>query len=61
VLQARPSHPPWLDRSNFTWRRVKITKILPYRVFSTISSLYPSSVQIFSSAPFSQTPPVYVN
>jgi hypothetical protein len=31
-----------------------------YAVFSNLLSLYPSSVQIFSSAPFSQTPSVYV-
>jgi hypothetical protein len=28
VLLARPSHPPRLDYSNYTWRRVQITKIL---------------------------------
>jgi hypothetical protein len=25
---ARPSHPPRLDYSNYTWRRIKITKLL---------------------------------
>jgi hypothetical protein len=25
---ARPSHPPLLDYSNYTWRRVQITKLL---------------------------------
>jgi hypothetical protein len=20
----RPSHPPWLDHSNYTWRRVQV-------------------------------------
>jgi hypothetical protein len=25
---ARPSHPPRLDYSNYTWRRVQITKLL---------------------------------
>jgi hypothetical protein len=25
---ARPSHPPRLDFSNYTWRRVQITKLL---------------------------------
>jgi hypothetical protein len=24
----RPSHPPWLDHSNYTWRRVQVTKLL---------------------------------
>jgi hypothetical protein len=23
-----PSHPPWLDYSNYTWRRVKVMKLL---------------------------------
>jgi hypothetical protein len=23
-----PSHPPWLDRSNYTWRRVQVMKFL---------------------------------
>jgi hypothetical protein len=31
-----------------------------YAVFSTLPSLYPSLVKIFSSAPCSQTPSVYV-
>jgi hypothetical protein len=28
VYMARPSHPPLLDYSNYTWRRVQITKLL---------------------------------
>jgi hypothetical protein len=32
----------------------------PYVVFSNLLSLHPSSVQIFSSAPCSQAPSVYV-
>jgi hypothetical protein len=37
----RPPHPPWLDYSNYTWRRVQITKLLitqfspPSRLFET--------------------------
>jgi hypothetical protein len=23
-----PSHPPWLDHSNYVWRRVQIMKLL---------------------------------
>jgi hypothetical protein len=23
---AYPSHPPWLDHSNYIWRRVQVTK-----------------------------------
>jgi hypothetical protein len=40
-----PFHPPWLDHSKCTWRTVHITQ---------------SSAQIFSSAPYCQTPSVYV-
>jgi hypothetical protein len=31
-----PSHPPWLDHSNYTWRRVQITKLLVMQ-FSSLS------------------------
>jgi hypothetical protein len=53
----RPSHPPRLDHSNYTWRGVQFTKFLlmqcspPTRHF----------VQISSSAPCSQTPLVHVS
>jgi hypothetical protein len=40
-----PSHPPWIDHSNY--------------VFSNLPSLHLSWDQIFSSAPCSQTPSVY--
>jgi hypothetical protein len=46
-----PSHPPWLDHSNYIWQRIQVMKILSLRL---------SSVQIFSSAPCSQTPSVHV-
>jgi hypothetical protein len=26
LLHACPSHPPWLDHSNYTWRKVKVMK-----------------------------------
>jgi hypothetical protein len=28
VLHALPSHPPWLDHSNYTWRTVQVMKLL---------------------------------
>jgi hypothetical protein len=28
VLHASPSHPHWLDHSNYTWRRVQVMKLL---------------------------------
>jgi hypothetical protein len=38
-----PSHPPWLDLSNYTWRRVSY-EVLHYASFSNLLSLHPSSV-----------------
>jgi hypothetical protein len=45
-----PFHPPWLGHC--TWWRVRVIKLLSP---SSLPSLHLSSVQIFSSAPFSQT------
>jgi hypothetical protein len=53
------SHPPWLDHSNYTWRRVQVIK-LPLWSFLQPPTLHPSSVNIFSSAPYPQTPSVCV-
>jgi hypothetical protein len=58
-IMLRSSHLPRLDHSNYTWRRVKITKLLVMQ-FSLLPSPHPSSVRISSSAPCSQTPSVYV-
>jgi hypothetical protein len=55
-----PSHPPSLDHSNSTWRRVQVMKTPYYSVFSSLLSLHVSSIQIFSSPPCSQTPSAYV-
>jgi hypothetical protein len=52
----RPSHTPRLDYSSYTWQRVQIMKILVMQIFSTLPSSHPSSGQISSSAPCSQTP-----
>jgi hypothetical protein len=55
-----PSHPPWHDQPNYTWRRVQVMKLLIMQFFLR-SSIFPSLlVQIFSSAPCSHTSLVYV-
>jgi hypothetical protein len=35
----RPSHPPWLGHSNYTWRRVQVMKLLIMQ-FSPTSCLF---------------------
>jgi hypothetical protein len=35
----RPSHPPWLDNSNYTWRTVWLTKLLIMQFSPTSSHL----------------------
>jgi hypothetical protein len=55
-----PSHLPRLDHSNYTWRRVRVMKLLIMQFFFNLLSLHPFLIQIFSSAPCSQTPTDYV-
>jgi hypothetical protein len=54
-----PLHPPWLDKSNYALRKVELwsSSLCSFLQPPVTSSL---SVQIFSSAPWSQTPSVYV-
>jgi hypothetical protein len=51
-----PSHTPSLDQSNYTWRKLQITKLLVVQ-FSPLHS-HLSSVKILSSVSCSQTPSV---
>jgi hypothetical protein len=47
----RPSHPSWLDHSNYTWRRVQVMMLLIMQ-FSPTSCLFKSlniNKRIFSS------------
>jgi hypothetical protein len=54
-----PSHPPWFDHSNCTWRRVQLLKLIMQ--FSPTSCQFISlRVQIFSSTTCSQTSSIYV-
>jgi hypothetical protein len=55
---ACPSPPFWLDYSNYIWRSVKFTYETSHSVISNLPSLHLSSVQLFPSAPCSQTPSV---
>jgi hypothetical protein len=56
-----PSHPPWLHHSIYTWRIAgPINYEAHYVDFCSLLALHLSSVQIFSSAPCSQIPSVYV-
>jgi hypothetical protein len=32
-----PSHLPWLDHSNYTWRRIQIMKLLIHNLYSSPS------------------------
>jgi len=50
----------WFDHPNNIWWSVQVMKLLIMQFSSSLLSLPPSQVQIFSSAPCSQTPSVYV-
>jgi hypothetical protein len=52
----RSSIPFWLDDTNYTWRRVQVTKLLIMQFSPNLLLLHLSSVQIFPSTPCSQTP-----
>jgi hypothetical protein len=50
---AHPSHPPRLDYSNYTWRRVQITKLLVMQFPPVTSSLFGPNILL--STLFSNT------
>jgi hypothetical protein len=50
-----PSHPPWLDNCNYICRREQVVKFFIMQFLSNLLFPHPSSVQIFSSALFSNT------
>jgi hypothetical protein len=55
-----PYHPSSLDHSGPYLAKSTNYKCPRHAVFNTLLSPHPSSVQIFSSAPWSQTPSVYI-
>jgi hypothetical protein len=55
-----PGHPPSLEHFTYTWRRITSYTAPRYAASSNLPSFYPSWVQIFSAAPCSQTPSVYI-
>jgi hypothetical protein len=56
------SHPPWLDHSNYTWRRVQITKLLimqfspPFRQLIPSRCKYPAQRTVLKDPPFMSFP-----
>jgi hypothetical protein len=54
------SHHPWLDLSNYTWRRVQLMKLLNTQFSPTCSHCISLPSKLFSLAPCSQTPSIYV-
>jgi hypothetical protein len=59
VLYALPISSSLTYHSNYVWRGVQVMKLLIANLIY-LRSLHLSSDQIFSSAPCSQTPSVYV-
>jgi hypothetical protein len=46
-----PSHPPWLDHSNYTWRRVQVMKLLIKQIkrsYLFARTLHPESTEQIS-------------
>jgi hypothetical protein len=49
-----PSYPPWLDHSNYTWRRVQVMKL-------PVTQFFPTSCDFISLwSKYSQTPSVWL-
>jgi hypothetical protein len=51
-----PSHPTWLDHSNYTWRRIQVTKLLTTQFSPASYNLYLFGPNILLSTLFSYTP-----
>jgi hypothetical protein len=53
-------HPPLLHNSSHFWRRVRVMKLLIMHFSPTSCHFTHASIRIFSSAPCSQSPSVYI-
>jgi hypothetical protein len=57
----RPSHPPWLDNSNYTWRKFQVMKLLimqfspasyhfiPLRSKYSLQHMFSNTISLYSS------------
>jgi hypothetical protein len=43
-----PSHPPWLDHSNYTWRRVQPMNLWSITFFIEFKSVYIQIIILFA-------------
>jgi hypothetical protein len=50
ILSSLPTHPPWLDHSNYIWQKT------PRAIFSTLLLFYRTWVEMFSSEPVFRHP-----
>jgi hypothetical protein len=55
LLNALPSHPPWLDHSNYAWKRVQVMKLLIMHFSPTLYHFIPFYPDILLSTLFSNS------